>query len=794
MNTTNNHYNNFLFKTELTLDYVIIHWQQVAKSNQIASTYAKTLLAALADIPELNGVITDLSVFDKHKELVRELMTPLFPSGMFEEQMIAAIIPYQLQSFFSTPKFDATLTFDGTYSSLFSDKTEEQIYTSRAIKGYVAIFNHFYKDDLDVKGNMVFRIKDEESGVDRHYKLLINGNFCDIKFSGKKLPKLSEADINEIKSNVQDLEVWKKHLPPEHFSFSGFALFQLIDVTEHEALAAIKLNLIDRDSITTEGKFNALQQNLRVLFQNKHLRLGVSAFQKGEKGLINFGKNIHNSFMIQSTQGINCACSVGEIHDAFEKRPEPYFVHDFELIKKEKGQMAIDLLAQDVHSMAIAPLHYDGQFLGLLELASPIPGSFNTADTFKLEEIAPLFAIAVQRSTEDMETRIQAIIKEKYTAIHPSVEWRFVNAALNMIDLEEQGNIAEPEEIVFPEVYPLYGASDIRSSSTVRNAAIQADLIEHLELAKEVLKKACEHQPLPIMEEMVYRLDKFEDSLVKGLFSGDEFTIIDFLHSQVEPLLKDLSANSPVIKNITKQYWNSLDPKLGIIYNKRKDFEESLTSMNEKISTFLDREEEMAQRMFPHYFERYNTDGVEYNIYIGKSMVEQKKFNNFYLHNLRLWQLITTCEIARLSAQMKPNLKVPLDMTHLILLHSNPLSVKFRLDEKQFDVDGAYNIRYEIVKKRIDKALIKGTDERLTQPGKIAIVYSYDKDLKQMEKFIDFLNSKKYVVGETEHVELEDLQGVKGLKALRVQVNLHEALVPFQHESLVEDIKEVLAE
>jgi hypothetical protein len=39
-------------------------------------------------------------------------------------------------------------------------------------------------------------------------------------------------------------------------------------------------------------------------------------------------------------------------------------------------------------------------------------------------------------------------------------------------------------------------------------------------------------------------------------------------------------------------------------------------------------------------------------------------------------------------------------------------------------VDGAYDIRYEIVKKRIDKALIKGTNERATQPGKIVIVYS----------------------------------------------------------------------
>ena len=734
MDTTNNYTNNFLFKTELNLEFVINHWQQVAQSNQIASKYAKSLLAALKDVPELTGQITDLSVFEKHKELVAELMTPIFPSGLQHDQMIAAIIPYKPHTFYTTPAFESVLQLKGNFSDIFSDLTEEQLYNSRATKAYVAILEQFYNVTLNAKGSMLFNRKDQTTGLDRHYKLLINPKFCTIKFTGKKLPKLSEADLNDIKANVQDLEVWKKHLPPQHFLFSGFALFQVIDVTEQEALASIKLNLIDRDSITSKDKFNALQHNLRVLFQNKELRLGVSAFQKGGNGLLNFGKNIYNSFMVQSTQGINCNCSVGEVHDAFAKKAEPYYVYDFELIKEQKGQVAIDMLSQNIHSMAIAPLHYDGQFLGLLELASSVPGAFNTADNFKIDEIAPLFAIAVQRSTEDMETRIQAIIKQKYTAIHPSVEWRFINAALNVIDLEEQGVNTEPEEIVFPEVYPLYGASDIRSSSTIRNSAIKSDLIEHLELAKNIMLEACDIQPLPIMEEMVYQLNKFEDSLVKGLFSGDEFSIIDFLQSQVEPLLKDLAANSPVIKRITQKYWNGLDPKLGIVYNKRQEFEESLTHLNEKISTFLDQEEQIAQKMFPHYLERYNTDGVEYNIYIGQSMVNQKKFNNFYLNNLRLWQLITTCEIARLSAQMKPSLKVPLDMTHLILLHSNPLSVKFRLDEKQFDVDGAYNIRYEIVKKRIDKAHIKGTNERLTQPGKIAIVYSYDKDLKQFFK------------------------------------------------------------
>jgi hypothetical protein len=113
------------------------------------------------------------------------------------------------------------------------------------------------------------------------------------------------------------------------------------------------------------------------------------------------------------------------------------------------------------------------------------------------------------------------------------------------------------------------------------------------------------------------------------------------------------------------------------------------------------------------------------------------------------------------------------------------------MDEKKFDVDGAYNIRYEIIKKRIDKAHIKGTNERLTVPGKIAIVYSQDKDAKEYKKYIKYLQSKK-LLGKVEKLELEDLQGVLGLKALRVEViyktDFNEKTT-MTIDQLIEDIK-----
>jgi len=134
------------------------------------------------------------------------------------------------------------------------------------------------------------------------------------------------------------------------------------------------------------------------------------------------------------------------------------------------------------------------------------------------------------------------------------------------------------------------------------------------------------------------------------------------------------------------------------------------------------------------------------------------------------------CEVALRSERLRPELKMDLETTHLILIQNNELSIRFRYDEKKFDVDGTYNLRYEIMKKRIDKAIIKKSKERLTMPGKISIVYSQTSEALEYKRYFEYLKSKDYITGEVEELELENLQGVQGLKALRIKININSTI------------------
>ena len=87
--------------------------------------------------------------------------------------------------------------------------------------------------------------------------------------------------------------------------------------------------------------------------------------------------------------------------------------------------------------------------------------------------------------------------------------------------------------------------------------------------------------------------------------AGDEIGILDFLKRDIYPVFKHIK---DLGKNLSKEvdvYMDRLDPNLHVVYEKRKDYEDSVSLLNDKLAKFIDRKQEEAQEMFPHYFERY---------------------------------------------------------------------------------------------------------------------------------------------------------------------------------------------
>ena len=297
---------------------------------------------------------------------------------------------------------------------------------------------------------------------------------------------------------------------------------------------------------------------------------------------------------------------------------------------------------------------------------------------------------------------------------------------------------------------------------------------------------------MPIYVELVFRVSNHLEEIKGTLHTNSEQSIFNFVMDEINPVFEHLKKEDGELKKNIIEYEANIDENTHSYYDHRKNYDTSVMTINKKLASLLDKRQEAAQVMCPHYFERYKTDGIEHNLYIGGAITREREFSPIYLNNLRLWQLQVMCEMENKHYRLKPELPVPLDVASLILVYNSSLSIRFRMDEKRFDVDGTYNARYEIIKKRIDKSFVKGTSERLTQTGKMVIVYSQKSDELEYLRYIKFLKSKGYFTGKVEIVELEGLQGVAGLKAIRAEILYKKDKASertYTYEDLMEELK-----
>jgi hypothetical protein len=761
-------------KLNISFEAVFEYLEEVAKDeNNYLQSSALQLLDEYKDYSILREGFEDFSYLEKYRKEINKLLDILFPDLLQSNEIKAASIPFEFTIFKLSKRFQQILDDAGDdYELKLRNFDESNIY----ILTCIFILGYYYNVPTDFKRPFFFDIPNTKTGITKHYRTLYNGDFFKVK-PLKNTKIITDEDVKLLLDNFNNIDMWREKFPPNSYEFKGFGIMNLFDVTQDESLSNLKENLLRKD----ENGFEELEQSISNLYDSKTVKIGFSNYNNSTKEDLHFRNYKDEKSFIQLDD-----CSTKECKDFFCNgimdtvfvNNELLAISDIEEYGKKSNYNGFYkvLKSQNIQSVILVPLQLKEGLLGVLELVSTKKYELNSINANKLKDVIPVFKVAIKRYMEEFENKLESVIQENYTSLHPTVKWKFYEEAENYLLNTETGNkkLTNLKSIIFENVIPLYGQSDIKGSSMARNNAIQADLIKQLNLASKIIEKAETLYKLPIYSDLLFRLNECVDNIKKGLNSGDEISLTNFLKKEIYPVFNHLKTLDKSLEKEVINYMQQIDPQLHVIYDKRKKYEISVNILNEELAKFIDAKQVEAQKMFPHYFERYKTDGIDYNMYIGQSLVQNFTYNKMYLNNLRLWQLQLMCEVENIAHQLKNTLEHPLEIASLILIHSTPLAIKFRMDEKRFDVDGAYNIRYEIIKKRIDKALIKNTTERLTQPGKIAIVYSQNNDANEYLKYIKHLQSKKLLLEPIEDVELEDLQGIFGLKALRVSVNYNE--------------------
>ncbi|KQB39298.1 GAF domain-containing protein [Flavobacterium aquidurense] len=762
-------FNESPFKTIISFHKLIESFEEIALSDvDYRSNYAKAILKEIEPIPEFRTGIEDFSLIKNNEALIKNLLADLFPTALSQNEIKAVTIPFQNISFNYTDRFRKILRNAGDeFYMEIRDFDDHQFY----INNCCLILGVYYKQRIDFNKPFFYDIPDEE-GVEKHYRILYNADFMEIIPTENSI-HLTQDDIDLLLDNYNDIELWKSKFPKGSWILKGFGIVSLFDATTESAISNLKSNLLKPDAKTVATD-EIVTNIFKSIFKIPDLKVGFIIYNPEEEKFIRPVKfdNQLQSFLLSNEQEVDCknaffGCSFENLVD----NKEPFVISNVKKFIEESSNKRLGehLLKQGIQSCVFAPVIKDGHLLGVVELVSSNARDLNSVNATKLELVLPYLTDTIDRYNTDMQHQVEAIIQREYTTIHPSVYWKFKKESQNYFQNINHTKDYIFKEIVFKNVYPLYGQIDIKGSSEHRNETVKIDLKNQLTAILRIFESQAPNTNLVLLEQRKFELESFREELDSPLKADTEQHIQRYIEEEIHPLLKNTKETEKSQK-LERLYFESLDEKTGLFYQERKKFDNAMSIINKRLATVLDKKQIEAQQIYPHYYERFKTDGVEHNLYIGASIAPTRPFDIMYLHNLRLWQLQTLCEMELEHHQLKESLPYELDVTSLILVFSSALSIRFRMDEKRFDVDGTYNARYEVVKKRIDKSNIKGTKDRITEKEKITIVYSQNSEEAEYLKYIKYLQHKKILEPSIEQFEVEDLQGVSGLRAIRVKV------------------------
>lgn len=775
----------------ISFDKLLKQYERLASGKDpYLAAKARMVLEAQAPYPVLREGFSDTGLLKEYKDVISVMLQDSFSEVLTDNEIKAATLPYDEVIFHTSRRFENILKQAGpAYKPVIRNQYDGIEY----IMASTVILKFYYGVKLDFSRPIYYHIPDA-NGVIHQYRILYNADFMEV-LPTERSRELSEEDVEELLENPDDLALWKEKIPPDSFIMKGFVISNMFDVTSEHSISDIKSELIASDKRGSDTFMADLQETFRSFFKLRDLRVGFITYNHREDQFERvYGRGIE-SFLLEEKQLEHCRKVLCK--ESYEKllNDKNYFIipdvakyyHRSEGMPPYKG-----LFDQGIKSAIFAPIATDGKLMGVLEIVSTVKGALNGVNATKLQDVMPFIVAAVTRSKIEEENLIDAIIQHECTTVHASVLWKFQEEARRFIIDDLEGRQPAFREIVFKEVYPLYGQTDIKDSSRARNSAIQRDLMIQLSEINAVLKSAFKKRDLPVYEELMFRVSNHIDEIKEVLHTNSEQAIFDFVKEEIVPVFEHLKKTDRAAEVMIREYESKIDATTESYYDHRRNYDESVIRTNKRLAAVIDSRQEDAQKMFPHYFERYKTDGVEHNMYIGDAIAEDQDFEPLYLNNLRLWQLQVMCEMENAYYNLKPDLPIPLDVASLILVYNTSLSIRFRMDEKRFDVDGTYNARYEVIKKRIDKSFIKGTNERLTQAGKLSIVYSQKKDELEYLRYIRFLKKKGYFTDSIEVVELEGLQGVSGLKAIRAEILYQtgqERKKSYTYEDLMNELK-----
>lgn len=624
------------------------------------------------------------------------------------------------------------------------------------------ILQKIYSKTINLIQDPIIELINGESHCSMYLQLSLNYDFLKVT-QLKEILAPNAIDFKSIKS-------WEQNLNSDSVLVEGFIVGQLIDVSRRELLARLEEFMVtDESNVEYDYGLHYVQNIARSYFQNVNIDIGsvyvLSTLWREFSDwtiLRSFEKELYQSAFFED-KGLYSQALLSH---------KPSFSND--LATQYLSGLEKKILQKGYLSLLVAPVfNRRKEIVGLVEFASNQKGAFDHRFMKRLEDFTDVFEMGMNSFIQEIDQQVSLVIQKKFTPIHQSVEWKFREVALEYYWAKTSNK--HPEDIgniQFSEVFPLYAQVDIVGSTNVRKQATIRDLTENLEKAIELITLVDQVQSTETALNHLKNLNYFHNLLNNEALNIKEEKVISTLISEEIPVfLREIKKDLPSpIQEKIEWYFSLLDPKKSLIYRHRNYVDNTVSAINSFLLKKLSLSNEGMQKLLPHFIEHSLTDGLEFDVFIGQSILEHRKFDVSKRKDFKLWQLKLLCEMIIDLSKDKVLKKSELKLSVLVLAYPQTIDIHFREDEKRFDVQGSEGVRYETFKKRIEKAYISDSMERLTTSGKMSIVYFDEVTKLEYLAYLQTLKTDRLIHPNIEDLSLDLASDNHGTGALRVQI------------------------
>jgi len=259
----------------ISFNKLLEYYDELAKSkDKFLAAKAKRVLDAQKPYPELREGFTDVSLLEKHKDVIAIILEDTFSDILGNNEIKATSLPYDNLIFNTSKRFQKILEDAGPD---FEPKIRNQEEEANYMMAAVVVLNFYYGFKLDFSRPYFYDIPDS-SGVMHHYRILYNADFLEINATDKA-KDLTQDDVDELLENYDNIELWKEKIPPRRFVAKGFVISNMFDVTAEHSISEIKSGLISNDKESGDETFmEFMQETFRSFFRLKDIRVGFVAY------------------------------------------------------------------------------------------------------------------------------------------------------------------------------------------------------------------------------------------------------------------------------------------------------------------------------------------------------------------------------------------------------------------------------------------------------------------------------------------------------------------------------------